>query len=219
MLRRTLQKLPLRSAPPLTLTTAYAEKFSRHRSILPLYDLYPTMAGQCFVAPNATLIGEVILGDQVIIWYNCVLRGDINQINIMDEVYIGENTVIHTAASLPTGIQASVTIAPNVYIGPRCTLYSCTIEEFAHIGEGSVIMEGARVEHNAMVAPGSVVPPGRLIPAKQLWGGNPVQYIRDLYEPDDAHLKDELDYQATNASIHEEQFEEFGHAHIYHKDQ
>jgi carbonic anhydrase/acetyltransferase-like protein (isoleucine patch superfamily) len=93
---------------------------------------------------------------------------------------IGDNTVIHTAASLPTGMPAKVYIGYNVTIGAHCTLYSCYIDDDVMIGDGAVILEGARIEKGAMVAPGSVVPPGRLIPSKQLWAGNPVEYVKDL---------------------------------------
>ena len=93
---------------------------------------------------------------------------------------IGDNTVVHTAASLPTGMSARVYIGHNVTIGSHCTLYSCHIEDDVFVGDNCVILEGARLEKGCMVAPGSVVPPGRLIPAKQLWAGNPVEYVKDL---------------------------------------
>ena len=93
---------------------------------------------------------------------------------------IGDGTVIHTAASLPTGMSASTYIGYNCTIGSHCTLYSCHIADDCVIGDRCVILEGARLEKGCQIAPGSVVPPGRLIPAKQLWGGNPVEYIKDL---------------------------------------
>ena len=88
--------------------------------------------------------------------------------------------MIHTAASLPTGMPAKVTIGRNCTIGSGCTLYSCHIEDDVVIGDKCVILEGARLEKGCQIAPGSVVPPGRLIPTKQLWGGNPVKFIKDL---------------------------------------
>ena len=93
---------------------------------------------------------------------------------------IGDNTVVHTAASLPTGMQATTYIGYNTTIGSNCTLYSCYIGDDVYVGDKSVILEGARLEKGCMIAPGSVVPPGRLIPAKQLWAGNPVEYVKDL---------------------------------------
>ena len=146
---------------------------------LPLYDLAPRTEN-AWVAPNATLVGEVLLRRWSSIWYNTVIRGDINKVEIGNFSSVGDHCVIHTVSSLPTGMSAEVKIGNNVVIGPHCTLLSCHIEDDAHIGEKSIICEGARVEKGAMVAPGSVVPPGRLIPAKQLWAGNPVEYVKDL---------------------------------------
>jgi carbonic anhydrase/acetyltransferase-like protein (isoleucine patch superfamily) len=93
---------------------------------------------------------------------------------------IGDNTVIHTAGSLPTGIPAVVKISDNVWIQSNCTLYSCDISDTVIIGHKSVILEGARLEHGCAIGPNSVVPPGRIIPAAQFWAGNPVEYIRDI---------------------------------------
>ena len=93
---------------------------------------------------------------------------------------MGDKTVIHTAAALPTGMSAAVTIGDNVTIGSGCTIYSCHIEDDVVIGDKCVILEGARIEKGAQLAPGTVVPPGRLVPAKQMWGGNPCSFIKDL---------------------------------------
>ena len=95
-----------------------------------------------------------------------MLRGDINAIKIYDYVFIGDNTVLHTAASLPTGVPASINIANDVFVGSKCTLFSCTLDELVYVGDGCTILEGCKIEKGAQIAPGSVVPPGRLIPAK-----------------------------------------------------
>ena len=125
-------------------------------------------------------MGEVLVKRFATVWYNAVLRGDINRVEVMAFASIGDGTVVHTAASLPTGMNASVYIGYNASIGSNCTLYSCHIEDDVFVGDKCVILEGARLEKGCMLAPGSVVPPGRLIPAKQLWAGNPVEYVRDL---------------------------------------
>jgi carbonic anhydrase/acetyltransferase-like protein (isoleucine patch superfamily) len=160
----------------------YFEKLSKHRAILPLYDLEPAYAHTAFIAPNATLVGEVQVADFANIWHNVVIRGDINIVRIGEYTNIGDHTVVHTANSLPTGIPAGVYIGPHVTIQSHCSLYSCIIEDEVFIGANSVILEGSRVERGAVIVPNSVVPPGRLIPAKQVWGGNPVEYIRDVEE-------------------------------------
>jgi gamma-carbonic anhydrase len=198
--------------PPLN--TPYFEKHTKHRHLVPLYDLWP-LHSKSFISPSASIIGEVIIGIDAAVYNGCVVRGDINAVKIMDSTFIGPNTVIHTAASLPTGSSAEVNIGMNCIIGPRCTLYSCVVDDYVHIGSGSVILEGARLEKWSVIGPGSVVPPGRLIPSKQLWAGNPVRYIRNIYEPDELNFRDLLSLEIENARKYFDQFEEFGHAQMY----
>ena len=88
--------------------------------------------------------------------------------------------MVSTAASLPTGMNAKCYIGRNVQIGAHCSIYSAHIADEAVIGDNCVVLEGARIEKSAEIAPNSVVPPGRLIPTKQLWGGNPAVFIKDL---------------------------------------
>ena len=215
MLRNVMIKLrSARQAKQPPLNTAYFEKHTQHRTLLPLYDLWP-VHGRAFISPSATIIGEVKIGMDSAVYNGCVIRGDINAVTIMEGVFVGPNTVIHTAASLPTGNSAAVMIGMNIIIGARCTLYSCTIDDYVHVGAGSVILEGARLEKGCMVGPGSVVPPGRLIPSKQLWAGNPVRYIRDIYEPDELNFRDMLALEIQTAEKYFMQFEEYGHAHMY----
>lgn len=89
---------------------------------------------------------------------------------------------MHTAASTSTGLSAELDIGTHVVIQSGCTLYSCTIMDNVFIGHNSVILEGAIIEDGAIIAPNSVVPPGRLIKSRQVWGGNPIKYIRTSRE-------------------------------------
>lgn len=86
--------------------------------------------------------------------------------------------MLHTAPSLPSGLAADLSIAEKVVVGPGCTLYSCTIEEGAFIGSNSVILEGAKIGKGSVILPNSVVPPGRYVPSRQVWGGNPIKFVR-----------------------------------------
>ena len=160
-------------------TIEYQEKLSKHRFKLPLYDLVPKTEA-AWIAPNCTLVGEVLIRRFATVWYNTVIRGDLNKVQIYSFSSIGDNCVIHTATSLPTGMPAEVIIGFNVQVQDNCTLYSCTVEDDVLIGAGSTILEGAKLEKGCQILPGSVVPPGRLIPAGQCWGGNPVEYVKDL---------------------------------------
>ena len=158
----------------------YFEKNSKHRTIIPLFDLDPNFSNKTFIAPNSTIVGEVFINDFCFIGFNSVIRGDINTVLIGETTCIGDHTTINTVNSLPTGFPSVVHIGSNVTIQNRCSLTSCTIEDNVFIGHGSVILEGSKIEHGAVILPNSVVPPGRIIPAQQVWGGNPVRYVRDL---------------------------------------
>jgi len=214
------RRLFLRSAPKasepvkIPLNTPYFERYSKHRNIVPLYSFSPEITRN-YIAPDATVVGEVSFGVDSIVWGGAVIRGDLNSVRVCDKSSIGEKTVILTVSSLPTGVASSVDIGNQVFIGPRCTLVSCTIDDYAHVGAGSVILEGARLENGCMVAPGSVVPPGRLIPAKQLWAGNPVKYVKEILEDDELAMRRGLGYQQTLASMHFDEIEEYSHAHMH----
>lgn len=179
MMRETGLAMDMKGSQ-LTKDIAYLEPLSRHRNIMALYDLSPVILLDTYIAPNCTIVGDVIIGNETSVWYGAVIRGDTNAVRIGNNSTIGDNTVIHTASSLPTGIPASVNIGNFVNVQNNCTLYSCTIDDECLIGFKSVILEGVKIERGSVIGPNSVVPPGRLIPSHQLWAGNPVEYIRDL---------------------------------------
>lgn len=124
------------------------EEHSKHRMKLPLYDIEPRTENN-WIAPSATVIGEVQLRRFASVWYNAVIRGDINRVYIGHFSSIGENSVLHTAPSLPTGMNAKLHIGRNCTIGSNCTLYSCHIGDDVVIGDKSVILEGAKIESGA----------------------------------------------------------------------
>ena len=132
------------------------------------------------MAPNAAIIGDVFISKWATIWYNVTIRGEHNPVRIGQFSSIGDGTSINTTHSLPHGIASSVTIGKNVTVEARCSLHSCIIDDDCIIGENSVIMQGCRIERGAVVLPNSVVPPGRCIPGGQVWGGNPITFVRNL---------------------------------------
>lgn len=191
----------------------YFEKLTKHRPIYNLYEFCPNF-DNCFVAPNATILGEVIIDDFVSIWFNCVVRGDINKVTIGELTTIGDHTVISTVNSLPTGLPAVVYIGQNCIIQNKCSLVSCVLEDRAFIGHGSVVLEGSRVESGAVVLANSVVPPGRIIPSNQIWGGNPVRYIRDI-KPGEVFSNYTNTYQFWNiAEKHKNTYDPFNYAYL-----
>ncbi|KAJ1493773.1 trimeric LpxA-like protein [Baffinella frigidus] len=160
---------------------------------MPFLEIYPGIAVDSFVAPNVTVIGDVMISHRVIVSYGCVIRGDENVVSIFPGTVIQENCVITADAavsnmSLDTDGQGGrvadfpgeVVIECSVQIGPGCVLRACKVEMEAVIGAGSILCEGSIVEEGAVLEPGSVVPPGRRVPAGTQWGGNPIKYIRDV---------------------------------------
>jgi len=154
---------------------------TRHRQQLPLYDCVPQVK-DAWIAPNASLIGNVAVSKWATVWYNVIIRAELNAVRIGHFSSIGDGSSIYTAHSLPHGISASVNIGKNVVVESGCSLHSCIIDDDCVIGSNSVIGEGARLERGCVILPNSIVPPGRLIPAGQVWGGNVVTFVRNLTE-------------------------------------
>ena len=148
---------------------------------MPLYDAIPK-TDDAWIAPNATVVGDVAVSKWATIWYNVTIRAELNAVRIGHFSSIGDNTTIYTAHSLPHGLAASVNIGKNVVIEAGCNIHSCIIDDDCVIGANTVIGEGARLERGCHVLPNSIIPPGRLIPAGQVWGGNQVKFVRALTE-------------------------------------
>eukprot|EP00349_Pseudokeronopsis_sp_Brazil_P002430 CAMPEP_0202956844 /NCGR_PEP_ID=MMETSP1396-20130829/1334_1 /ASSEMBLY_ACC=CAM_ASM_000872 /TAXON_ID= /ORGANISM="Pseudokeronopsis sp., Strain Brazil" /LENGTH=115 /DNA_ID=CAMNT_0049674047 /DNA_START=155 /DNA_END=502 /DNA_ORIENTATION=+ len=115
---------------------------------MPLYDQIPKV-DSAWVAPNATLIGEVIVSKWATIWYNVTIRGEYNSVRIGYFSSIGDRTSILTNDALPHGIAASVNIGKNVQVGENCSIHACIIDDDVVIGANTVIMPGVRIERGA----------------------------------------------------------------------
>jgi len=137
----------------------------------------PKIGRDCFVAENATLVGDITMGDQCSIWFNAVLRGDVHYIKLGDKVNVQDGAVIHG-----TYQKAATTIGNNVSIGHNAIVHGCTIQDNVLIGMGSIVMDGAVVESNCIIAAGAVVTPGTRVPGGSIYGGMPARKIRDIPE-------------------------------------
>lgn len=136
--------------------------------------LEPTISDSAFIADGAIIVGDVVLGDDVSVWYNSVIRGDIAKIEIGDRTNIQELSNIHCSNEQKT------IIGKNVTIGHNCVIHSAIIGDNCLIGMGSVILDGAIIESGAMVAAGTVVPPGKIVPKNHLALGNPMKIVKEL---------------------------------------
>ncbi|MTJ83788.1 MAG: gamma carbonic anhydrase family protein [Telmatospirillum sp.] len=151
--------------------------------ILPYKGVRPTIATDVFVAQNAVVTGDVIIGSQSSIWYGCVLRGDVNVIRIGERTNIQDGTVVHvTRQTHPT------VIGSNVTVGHGAILHGCTLEDNSFVGMGATVMDGAVVENGGMVAAGALVTPGKRVRRGELWGGSPARLLRPLSEEEIAYF-------------------------------
>jgi carbonic anhydrase/acetyltransferase-like protein (isoleucine patch superfamily) len=143
--------------------------------ILPVNDVYPKMGENCFIAPNATLVGDVEMGSDCSVWFNAVVRGDVNSIRIGNKVNIQDGAVIHC-----TYQKTKTLIGNSVSIGHHAIVHGCTLHDHVLIGMGAIIMDNAVIGSNSIVAAGAVVLEGTIVEPGVIYGGVPAKKIKDI---------------------------------------
>jgi len=143
--------------------------------ILPVKDCFPQLGENCFVADNATIVGDVVLGNDCSVWFNAVIRGDVNNIRIGNKTNIQDGAVIHC-----TYQKAATTIGNNVSVGHNAIVHGCTIEDNVLIGMGAIVMDGAVVQTNCIVAAGAIVLENTLCEAGFIYAGIPAKKVKQL---------------------------------------
>jgi carbonic anhydrase/acetyltransferase-like protein (isoleucine patch superfamily) len=163
----------------------------------------PRLDPSAFVAPGARLIGDIEIGAQSSIWYNCVLRGDVNRIRIGARTNVQDGSVIHVDSPREGHKSGHPTIiGDDVLIGHLAMVHGCLLHDRAFVGLGSIVMDGCVIESGAMLAAGALLAPGRRIPAGQLWAGRPAKYVRDLSEAELAGQRIGVDHYVDLARRH-----------------
>lgn len=156
-------------------------EINKHRKIVPLYQYAPQISERSYCFPNTTIIGQTIINSNSYIGSNTIIRGDMNKVTIEEEVFINENCSISTLPKILNSNElATLKIGNRSIIGSNCTLTSCIIEEKVFIGDNSVIGEGSLVRKGSIIAPNSVLPPNREIGEFEVWGGNPVRFVKKV---------------------------------------
>ena len=147
--------------------------------ILPYKGILPRIHPSVFVADGAVIIGDVEIGAESAVWFNCVIRGDVNEIRIGERTNIQDGSVVHvTRGGHGTYIGSGITIGHN------STIHACTLHDNSFVGMGTTLLDGSVVESNAMLGAGSVLTPGKRIPSGELWTGSPAKKFRDLNQKD-----------------------------------
>lgn len=140
----------------------------------------PEIGKDTFIAENAVIVGDVIIGDECSIWYSTVLRGDVNSIRIGNRVNIQDGSVLHTLYQ-----KSTIEIGDDVSIGHNVIIHGAKVRDYALLGMGSIIMDDAEVGEGALVAAGSVVLAKTKIGPHELWAGAPAKFIK-MVEPEKA---------------------------------
>ncbi len=144
-------------------------------TILPVLGKYPQFGDNCFVAPNATIVGDVVMGNDCSIWFNAVIRGDVHFIKMGNKVNVQDGAVIHcTYQKNPT------IIGNNVSIGHNALVHGCTIQDDVLIGMGSIIMDRCVIHSNSIIAAGAVVLEGTVVEAGTIYAGVPARKVKDV---------------------------------------
>ena len=147
-------------------------------------NLHPKIHETAFIAENAVIIGDVEIGAESSVWYNCVLRGDVNYIRVGERTNIQDGSIIHVSGKThPTVLKDEVTL------GHRVTLHGCFVEHGSLIGIGATVLDGARIGANSLVGAGSLVTPNTQIPPRSLVLGSPARVKRELSDEEVSDLE------------------------------
>ncbi|WP_285010745.1 gamma carbonic anhydrase family protein [Pedobacter faecalis] len=152
-------------------------------TILPVKGIAPKWGSDCFIAPNATIVGEVVMGNSCSVWFNAVIRGDVNSITIGNETNIQDGAVIHA-----TYLKAATTIGNRVSVGHNAIVHGCTLHDNILIGMGAIVMDHAVVEPYTIIAAGSVVLEGTHCEGGYIYAGTPAKKIKPITEEQRALL-------------------------------
>lgn len=143
--------------------------------ILPVNGVSPQLGRDCFVAPNATLVGQITAGDQCSFWFGAVVRGDVNTITMGNRVNVQDNATIHA-----TYQKHATTIGNDVSIGHNAIVHGCTLHDRVLVGMGAIVMDGCVVESNSIIAAGAVLLEGTYVPAGSIYAGVPAKKVKDI---------------------------------------
>ncbi len=145
--------------------------------IQPVNDKYPQIPDNCFIAENATVVGDVVMGEYCSVWFNAVIRGDVHYIKMGNKVNVQDGAIIHaTYQKSPTNI------GNNVSIGHNAIVHGCTIHDNVLVGMGSIVMDDCVVESNSIIAAGAVVTQNTVVESGSIYAGIPAKKIKDISE-------------------------------------
>ena len=172
-------------------------------NIVPIHGKVPQIHESAFIAPGCTIIGDVTIGAESSIWYNCVLRGDVSRIVIGERTNVQDGSVLHCDPPRPGDPDGSpLIIGDDVLIGHMAMVHGCRIEDRGFVGLGAIAMNKAVIGSDAMLAAGAMLTEGKVMGARELWGGRPARKMRDLDDMAVAGMRMGTAHYAENAKHH-----------------
>lgn len=159
----------------------------------------PKFGSNCFFAENATVIGEVTMGNNCTVWFNAVVRGDVHSITIGDNTNVQDGAIIHC-----TYQKAKTVIGSNVSIAHNAIVHGCTVEDNVLIGMGAIIMDDAVIGNNSVIAAGAIILPGTRVEPGSMYAGNPAKRMKDISD----EMKEVIQRTARNYPMYSEWFKE-----------
>ena len=172
-------------------------------SIISINGKTPQIADSAFIAPGCRIIGDVVIGPESSIWYNCVIRAEVNRIIIGARTNIQDGSVIHCdgpAPGFPDGFPTL--IGDDVLVGHNVLLHGCVLKDRAFVGLSATVMNGAIIEGDAMLAAGAMLTQGKHIESRQLWAGSPARFVRDLDDAAVMGMRIGVAHYVENAKAH-----------------
>lgn len=143
--------------------------------ILPVEGVFPKFGDNCFIAPNATIVGDVVTGNECSFWFNAVIRGDVNSIRMGNKVNVQDGAVIHCTFQKTKAI-----IGNNVSIGHNAIVHGCTVHDDVLIGMGAIVMDNAVIGSNSIIAAGAVVLEGTVVEEGSIYAGVPAKKVKNI---------------------------------------
>jgi carbonic anhydrase/acetyltransferase-like protein (isoleucine patch superfamily) len=149
----------------------------------------PQIGKNCFIADNAVIVGDVVIGDNCSIWFGTVIRGDVNSIRIGNHVNIQDGAVLHTLYE-----KSTIHIGDYVSVGHNVTIHGASIKDFALVGMGSTVLDHAEVGEGAIVAAGALVLSNTKIEPNTIWAGVPAKYVKQMEEKQSKEINQRIAY-------------------------
>ncbi len=173
-------------------------------TIVPIHGKTPSIHESAFIAPGCTIVGNVTIGADSSVWYNCVLRADVSRIVIGERTNIQDGSVLHCDPERPGDPEGSpLIIGDDVLVGHMCMLHGCRIEDRGFVGLGAIAMNKAVIASDAMLAAGAMLTENKVMAPRELWAGRPAKKLKDLSDAAIGGMRIGVAHYVENSKAHQ----------------